>query len=222
MHQWNITKDLTEASQAAADFLQQTIETSLMNKNQCHIILPGGNTPAQCLAMLLEKDLPWHQLHWYLGDERCFPQGHEERNDVMIQKSFYGKINNSHFYPIPAELGAEKAAEQYAETIASVTAFDIAFLGMGEDGHTASLFPGNSALQDKRSVVAVHNAPKPPAGRVSMGLSTLLKTQCRMVLSAGAAKSEILQRIKRGDDLPINQIGDIHWFVDEAAMTETV
>jgi len=115
---------------------------------------------------------------------------------------------------IPAELGAEQGASVYRKTVAAIKQFDIAFLGMGEDGHTASLFPQNPALDDAHSVVAVYNSPKPPDNRVSLSLCTLRSAQYRMVLSGGAEKSSVIRQVKDKAQLPINLIGDIDWFVD--------
>jgi 6-phosphogluconolactonase len=145
-----------------------------------------------------------------------------ERNDLMLEKYFWSRLSQTNVHPIPAELGAEEAAKIYREAISSVESFDIAFLGMGEDGHTASLFPQNKALQDARSVVPVYNSPKPPAERVSLSVDTLKKAGCRIVLAAGAGKAAIIARIKKGEALPINSIGDIHWYVDKTAVTEKV
>lgn len=218
MHHWSTYASLEGAAEAAADFIAQQIAASIEARGLCHMIVPGGNTPAGCFAALAEKPLPWDKLHCYPGDERCYPMGHRERNDVMIRKHLLSRLALIHFHPMPAEQGAEQAALAYRETIESVDAFDIAFLGMGEDGHTASLFPGNAALQQTTSVVAVHDSPKPPADRVSMSLSTLRRARLRVVLAAGASKAEIMARIRADEPLPVNQVGDIHWFVDEASV----
>ena len=225
MHNWNISRDLEQASIAAAEFLSEKITACIEEKDICHVALPGGNTPALCLSKLTEKGLPWRRIHWYLGDERCYPVGHEARNDVMLYKNLWSRINREDdltdcIHCIPAELGAERGAGEYRKLIDSIAGLDIAFLGMGEDGHTASLFPGNAALEDERSVIPVHNSPKAPDDRVSLSIETLNNASCRLVLTAGAAKAEIIARIRQGENLPINLIGDINWFVDEAAMAE--
>ncbi len=219
-HQWHIHNDFTELSQAAADFIADKILQSIQQKNCCHIILPGGNTPALCLSLLELKPLPWEKIHWYLGDERCYPLGHTERNDVMLEKNLWSKLPVSNSHPIPAELGPAVGASVYRKMINDIEQFDIAFLGMGEDGHTASLFPGNKALHDERSVVAVYNSPKAPDERVSMGMNTLKNALCRIVLASGEGKADIISQIQSGDALPINSIGDIEWFVDKAAIRE--
>jgi len=89
---------------------------------------------------------------------------------------------------------------------------------MGEDGHTASMFPENKALSDTRAVVPVYNSPKPPVERVSLSLTSLLKAKSRLVLTTGSGKASAITQVKAGENLPINCIGDINWFIDEAAI----
>jgi 6-phosphogluconolactonase len=220
VHQWTVSSSLDAASIAAADFIAAQISTSIEARGVCHMIVPGGNTPARCFALLAEMPLQWDKVHCYPGDERCYEVGHAERNDVMIEANLLSRIPDVHFYPMPAELGAERAAEAYRAMVDPIIMFDIAFLGMGEDGHTASLFPGNAALRQTASVVAVHGSPKPPADRVSMSLSTIRQARQRVVLTAGASKRAIMARIRAGEPLPVNQVGDIHWFVDEASISK--
>jgi len=219
MHKWFVYPEITEASQQAAEYLANIIQESIDKNNVCHIALPGGNTPALCFKYLAKKNLPWNKIHWYPGDERCYPVGHHDRNDVMLQNNLWAHISETNIHKIPAELGAETGAEEYRTLIDTINNFDIAFLGMGEDGHTASLFPGNEALQDIRSVVPVHLSPKPPSERISLSKNTLQKASYRIVLASGSEKSNVISRIKQGEMLPINQLGDIIWFVDEAVLS---
>lgn len=220
MHKWFIYKELDQAAKAAADYIADIIENTLQENDVCHIALPGGNTPKHSLSYLTKKDLPWHKVYWYLGDERCFPKGHAERNDVMLEKYLWSKISSTHVFRMPTELGAEQAAAVYRNVIATFDHFDIAFLGIGEDGHTASLFPGNNALNDARSVIPVYNSPKAPSERVSLSIETLRLALNRIVLVGGIEKSDIIMRIKKGEALPINSLGDIHWYIDEAAVSK--
>lgn len=219
MHKWFVYKDLEQAAIAAAIYMADIIKKTLKEKDICYIALPGGNTPKHCLSYLAEKDLAWKKVHWYLGDERCFPKGHKERNDVMLEQYLWSKISATHIYPIRTELGAEQAAKLYRETIAPIKQFDIVFLGIGDDGHTASLFPGNDALNDKRTVIPVYNSPKNPSERVSLSVGTLRHALNRIVLATGKEKSTIIKRIKNAEDLPINSLGDVNWFVDEDAFS---
>lgn len=197
MHQWHVYSEFKQASAEAAEALAVKIASCLDVKDICHVVLPGGSTPVDCLQQLAKKNLAWGKIHWYLSDERCYPTGHHERNDVMLQENFWSHLPDAIIHSIPAELGPEVAASLYREVIRPVKNFDIAFLGMGEDGHTASLFPDNKVLHDKRTVVPVFDSPKAPDQRVSLGMTSLKNAEYRMVLAAGKSKAEIIARIKK-------------------------
>jgi len=216
---FKIFPDAEAVAQAAAEYLYDQITTCVNAKAVCHVALPGGSTPARCLELLSGKPLPWSSIHWYVGDERCYPPGHPERNDSMIQLQLWSRIETpaENLHPIPAELGPELAAETYSVLIDKIGCLDIVVLGIGEDGHTASLFPNNPAIENKHSVVPVFDAPKPPAERVSLGLTTIQSAGQRIVLVSGSGKREALAQLKQGKQLPIALIGASHWFVDEAA-----
>jgi len=222
MHEWHIYPDFTEASKQTAEFLAEKIQHVIDEKGACHIILPGGNTPAESLGYLATKSLDWDKIHWYLGDERCLPSLDPERNDLMLYNNLWSKIGSTHIYRIPTELGAKEAAAIYRNVIKDIERFDIAYLGMGEDGHTASLFPQHEALDDHRSVIPVSHSPKPPSDRVSLSLVTLSKAKIKIVLVSGQNKAGVIKRIKEGESLPVNRIGDINWFIDEAANTTEI
>ncbi len=219
MHKWFVYKEFDQAAKAAADFIAHTIEASIQKNNICHVALPGGSTPKYCLTCLADKKLPWEKVHWYLGDERCFPKGHAERNDVMLEKYLWSKISDTHIYRMQAEKGAEAAATAYRDVVAEFDCFDLAFLGLGEDGHTASLFPDNAALGDTRSVIPVYHSPKPPSERVSLSVTTLKSALNRVVLVGGNEKAAVIAQIKNNEPLPVNCLGDIFWYVDEAAVS---
>lgn len=224
MHTWSVHSNFDEASKSAADFLSDKIELAIKERGHCSVALPGGNSPVVCLGYLANNNLDWEKVHWYMGDERCYPHGHEERNDVMLKNAFWShlsttKMTTENIHTIPAELGAEEAAEVYRAEIKSVKSLDIAFLGLGEDGHTASLFPNNNALKDSRTVVPVHNSPKAPDERVSLSLNMLKMAKCRVIIASGNAKAKIISRIKSGETLPVNCIGDINWFTDETTIS---
>lgn len=218
MHNWHTFASPELAAQAAAEFIADLIKQSLQKNALCHVALPGGSTPARCFNYLSQQNIDWQRVHWYLGDERCLPVGHAERNDVMVHQHLWSKIQATPqtIHTIPAELGAEIAAAEYASVINGVT-LDIALLGMGEDGHTASLFPGNIALENQYSVAPVFNAPKPPANRVSLGITTLHRARHRVVLTTGESKYPAIAQIRNQADLPVTRIGDIEWFIDVAA-----
>ena len=118
-------------------------------------------------------------------------------------------------------MGSAIAAEVYAKLLDASPVMDIVLLGMGEDGHTASLFPGNAALQDNRLAVPVYDSPKPPSERVSMGYAALNAARHRILMVAGSGKTDALVRIRAGEALPIAAIADAEWLVDHDAMGAT-
>lgn len=215
MHNWLVFDDFDGASKAAADFIADKILECLAQKDICNVALPGGNSPVTCLGYLATKKIPWQKVHWYLGDERCYPAGHADRNDVMLENAFWSLLGKTNIHRMRTEFGAEQAAELYRIEISLFDNFDVAFLGIGEDGHTASLFPDNPALEDKRSVVPVYHSPKPPENRVSLSINTLKNAHCRVIVTGGTSKSPIIKRIKENENLPVNCIGDINWFTDK-------
>ena len=219
MSDFKVYKNPEAVARAAADYLFQQIKTCVAEKGLCHVVLPGGSTPARCLELLAEKPLPWKNIHWYPGDERCYPVGHSERNDTMIAAKLFSQDDkvSENFFPIPAELGPEQGAESYATLIDTTAGMDIVVLGMGEDGHTASLFPGNVALDDIRSVVPVYGAPKAPLERISISLTTLKNAGECIVIATGENKREALAKLKQGAVLPVARVEADVWFVDEAA-----
>ena len=231
MNELKIFAEPEAVAQAAAEYLFEKINHCIEKHGICHVVLPGGSTPARCLELLAEKPLQWQHIHWYPGDERCYPPGHDERNDTMIMDKLFARNDNvSHeasqtFHPVPAEQGASNGAKIYAEFLHETLQnsngnFDIVVLGMGEDGHTASLFPGNPALDDTHDAVAVFNAPKASDERVSISLQRLKNAATCMVITTGEGKYEALAKIKQGEKLPIAMVEPDIWFVDEAAVNQ--
>lgn len=219
MSSFKVLADAEAVATEAAAYIFDQIKNCVDTKGECHVVLPGGTTPARCLELLADMPLPWKHIHWYPGDERCYPVGHVERNDTMIIKKLFSGRDHSlmNFHPIPAELGPEQGAEQFAECINAAAGIDVVVLGMGEDGHTASLFPDNPALNDSRSVVPVYNAPKAPKDRISLSLTTLKNAEHCIVIATGANKGEALLNIRNGQSLPVSMVEPDVWFVDKAA-----
>ena len=216
---FRVYKDAEAVAEAVADYLFDRINACVIEKDICHVLLPGGTTPARCMDLLAEKPLSWDRIHWYPGDERCYPKGHAERNDVMIYQHLFSRPDSvvENFHPIPAELGAEQAADKYRAFFDHIRSIDIAVLGMGEDGHTASLFPGNPALDSNDSIVAVHDSPKPPDDRVSFGLQTLRYAGESILIATGSNKREAIAKLESGEPIPVTMIEPDVCFLDTAA-----
>lgn len=190
-------------AQAACQHILQAAEQAIQQQGAFHLVLAGGSTPERTYRLLAAAPADWANWHIYYGDERCLPPEHPERNSQMAQQAWLARvaIPLAQQHPIPAELGATQAAQQYAQTIASVLPFDLVLLGMGEDGHTASLFPDQS-LDTEQLTQAVFNAPKPPPERVSLSRKALQQTQAILFLITGANKREAWQAWQAGAALP--------------------
>ena len=186
------------------------------------LALAGGDTPRRCYERLRASNFDWSRVEIYFGDERCLPRGDSGRNDTMAGQAWLNHIPlpSGNCHPIPAELGPEAAAAVYAEVLRPGLPLDLVLLGLGEDGHTASLFPGNAALQQTQPVVPVHSAPKPPAERVSLSLAVLNAARHKLFLVSGAGKRDVLQRLASEPDLPAARILGAEWLVDRAAWPE--
>ncbi|TAM91802.1 MAG: 6-phosphogluconolactonase, partial [Rhodanobacteraceae bacterium] len=130
------------------------------------IVLAGGNTPRKLYRGLRNADCDWSRWHVWFGDERCAPPDDPERNSRMARDEWldHVAIPIANIHPIPAEAGAREGAVLYARALRAVDAFDLVLLGLGEEGHTASLFPGHDwgMHADSPDALAVFKAPKPP------------------------------------------------------------
>ncbi len=210
--------DAGQLAQTVARRIAELAAQAIAARGVFYIALAGGNTPRRCYQALCHHDINWQRVHVYFGDERCLPIGDPDRNDSMVRASLLDRIDipSANIHCIPAELGAEQAAAQYAAMLPPI--LDVVMLGMGEDGHTASLFPDNSAAQSGLPVVPVYASPKPPAQRVSLGMTTLNAARTKLFLVSGEAKRTALARILRGIPLPAARIFNAEWHLDRAAL----
>lgn len=199
--------DAAALTPALADALLAVAAAALAARGVFHLVLAGGSTPRALYRELAARqagDARW-QI-WY-GDERCLPPDDPERNSVMAESAWLAgsAIPAQNRCPIAAERGAVEAAADYGERLKHVPDFDLVLLGMGEDGHTASLFPGHDWGEDSGSpaALAVADAPKPPPERVSLSAARLRRSQHVWLLMTGAGKREALARWNSGVVLPV-------------------
>lgn len=204
-------------ARSLADMLSVEIQKAIQARGACHMVFPGGNSPRLVLNYLQEKSIEWSSLYLYPSDERCVPVNDPERNDLLIEEFFFGKtaLPTENLRRIPAELGADEGSRKFTELLSTIPSFDIALLGMGPDGHTASLFPDNEALLLSEDAVPVFNAPKVPAQRISLSVSRLANSRERWFIVNDQKKKNIMDQVMRGDDLPISRIQPTAWFVSE-------
>jgi 6-phosphogluconolactonase len=201
------------------------------------VSLSGGSTPRRLYQFLATQEIasrfPWNRVHWFWGDERFVPYDHPDSNYRMARDAFLARVPvpDDNIHAVPTEgLAPEQAAAAYettlkqfygADTLApNRPLFDIILLGIGENGHTASLFPGQPTLQEtRRWAVAVIGAQPEP--RITLTYPTLDSGCDVAFVVSGKAKRDVVMRAQSGDrTIPasmIRPVGRLHWFTDRAA-----
>jgi len=203
----HIYNDMQEVAEAAVSEILKMADDSIAQRGAFHLVLAGGTTPRRAYQLLVNADTDWSRWHIYYGDERCLPVDDPERNSLMVQRAWLDHVTipQEQIHPMPAELGAEAGASLYTAIIEPVFPFDTVLLGMGEDGHTASLFPGHQH-DESELVHAVHQAPKPPSERISLSRSSLTATRQLLLLVTGSSKQVALVKWAAGEPLPVSSI----------------
>ena len=204
---WHTLETADQVAIATYEHLLKSAEQAIAKHGSFKLVLAGGSTPEKVYRLLAKADLDWSKWFVYHGDERCLPVDHVDRNSLMAKKSFLAAvaIPDEQIFDIPAELGPELGAKAYADVVAKALPFDMVLLGMGEDGHTASLFPGH--VHDLNALThAVYNSPKPPSERVSISAKALGETHELIFLITGANKQEAVRAWRAGADLPVATI----------------
>ena len=166
---WHAYPNTSLLEHAAAQAIFKASQVAINLHGAFHIVLVGGNTPRHVYELLRTVDTDWHLWHIYFGDERCLPSAHPERNSSMAAQAWLDHVSipPNQIHIIAAEQHAETAAQDYAQILNNIDRFDLVILGLGEDGHTASLFPEHDwgTSSDAPAALAVHDAPKPPPRR---------------------------------------------------------
>ncbi|HED18042.1 MAG TPA: 6-phosphogluconolactonase [Gammaproteobacteria bacterium] len=204
---WNRLPDADSVAAEATRQILQFALASIQDHGAFRIVLAGGSTPKKVYQLLSSSEADWANWHLYLGDERCLPMGHADRNSSMIHAAWLkqGQIPPDQVHWIAAESGPEQGASMYENVVREAVPFDLVLLGMGEDGHTASLFPGQKH-DSGRLVVGVTGAPKPPPERISLSYTGLAKTQNILVLVTGSGKQPAVARWRAGESLPVARL----------------
>ena len=213
---------------AAVKWVNQAAATALAERGEFHIVLAGGGTPEKLYRALAGQKHDWSHWHIWFGDERCLPPEDSQRNSQMAAFAWLDQIDipTSNVHIIPAELGPEAAAQAYTQALQNCKAFDLVLLGLGQDGHTASLFPGHDWGSESASPAAlpVRQAPKPPAERVTLSARRLSQTRGVLFLITGADKRNALQEWQRHVTIPASAIqpnGGIDLLIDTDANVNT-
>lgn len=172
--------------------------TAIAARARFDIVLAGGETPRELYRQLGQQPCDWAHWHIWFGDERCLPPNTTGRNDDMARDTWLQHVSVPPQHICP--LDAPDAAARLAQT----PIFDLVLLGLGEDGHTASLFPGHDwgCAPNAPAILSVSNAPKPPSSRLSLSAARLSATRHAWFLVCGTSKQPALQRWRTGESLP--------------------
>ena len=207
---WIGVADVTALQQAAYQRILGASARAIERHGRFLIVLAGGSTPRDTYRMLRGADTDWSRWHAYFGDERCSPAKDGERNSRMAAVTWFQHvpIPAAQVHPMPVELGAGAAALAYADTLRGVGEFDLVLLGLGEDGHTASLFPGGDwgMTPGAPDVLAVFDAPKKPSHRVSLSAARLSRTREVLFMIEGESKRDAVTQWRMGADIPARAI----------------
>lgn len=219
-----VFSDAAALHAAAADYILEAARAAIAARGVYRLVLAGGETPRPVYGRLAVARADWDRWLIYFGDERCLPAGNARRNDCMARNVWLDRVPvpPANVHSIPAELGADTAAARYAEVLAAIGDFDLVLLGLGDDGHTASLFPGQTS--SSADVLAVHAAPKPPPERVTLSAARLSRTRQALFLVTGAGKRAALTAWRQGRDIPARHIappGGVVLWLDASAATES-
>ena len=211
----NILKE-KEFDSFSAEFLHNTLKIFSENKKNISIALSGGSTPLPILSILKEYKLNWEYFNFFMVDERNVSISSSSSNYGNIEKVFFRDVNSSSYSMINDNYSIEECAINYEKLLCSkiplgennLPIFDLILLGIGDDGHTASLFPDTKGLNESKKAVIKNSVPQLDTERITLTYPVILNASKIIILAKGAAKGEILKKIKigKGDHYPIAQI----------------
>jgi 6-phosphogluconolactonase len=223
---------LAGAAEACAHRMEQIVGERVREAGRATVAISGGTTPRRMLEAMRGAELG--RVHWFWVDERCVDAGDKDSNYRMAREALFeaARIPEENIHRVKVELGAEQAAAAYEREIreffglaeGAAPVFDVVHLGMGPEGHTASLFPGQVLIGERVRLTAAVRTPKPPPLRVTMLPTAILGARHIVILAGGADKAEAVARALDGADemeVPVAMVrraaGEVVWFLDEGA-----
>jgi 6-phosphogluconolactonase len=228
-------EDHGSLSHAAARLFVEVGKIAVASQGRFVVALSGGSTPRQFYALLgsslYRNSVDWHCVHVFWADERCVPPDHRESNfklayDTLLSATSIPEIN---IHRVKGEDGPEKAAREYEQDIENYfghdkPVFDLIILGVGKDGHTASIFPGSTTVHETARIAVPVLLDKPGVSRVTLTLPVINHASHVLVLASGKDKAEVVQEVLAGENLNQYPAGLVHpengrltWFVDREA-----
>ncbi len=234
-----VLPDPQALAEAAARHVAEYAQTAIRERGRFSIALSGGSTPRELHLRLSSRPLvdqiDWARVHVFFGDERSVPPDDERSNFRMANETLLSKvpIPRDQIHPIRGELPPEEAAAEYEQQVrqfagAEPPRLDVILLGMGDNGHTASLFPGLSAVREQRRWVVAEYVGEVSMWRITLTPVVLNLAREDVFLVAGSAKAQMLRQVLEGppapDKLPAQVVrptlGDVIWMVDAAAAAQ--
>jgi 6-phosphogluconolactonase len=239
-----IHRDSQACAEAAAEFVLEVGKEAVRANGRFLIALSGGTTPETLYRALtapaFADRFDWSRTIFFFGDERCVPPDDPRSNYALAKKTLFTPLNimPSQVYRMAGESSDPQAAAfEYEQQLRLATkaslsvqpSLDLILLGLGEDGHTASLFPGASILRDRQRVIAATQSPKDPPNRLTMTLAAINRASVILFLVIGAGKAGVVRaildpRTEADQQLPASLVspeeGRLIWFLDQAAAAE--
>ncbi len=233
-------KDSDELSQAATKKFIELANQAIAERGRFLVSLSGGSTPMKLFERLANETLDWTRVHFFWGDERCVPVDDPGNTYGQTKKILFDKIGTTNIHRVTSDpstgsgqrLEPAQAAQAYAQTLSGFAdapfdfpRFDLVLLGMGDDGHTASLFPGSPVEIETSTIAVTAHYQDRPANRVSLTPKVFNQAREIWFLVTGAGKAETLRHVINGErnleQLPAQRIqpvnGNLIWMIDEAA-----
>lgn len=225
-------RDSDELSRAATKKFIDLANQAIAERGQFLVSLSGGSTPMKLYERIANEPLDWSRVHFFWGDERCVPVEDAGNTYGQTKKFFFDKIGATNIHRVESELEPASAAQAYAHTLSGFAdapfdfpRFDLVLLGMGDDGHTASLFPGSQVDIETPTIAVTAHYQDRPANRVSLTPKVFNQAREIWFLVTGAGKAETLRNVILGERnlelypaqriQPVN--GNLVWMIDEAA-----
>ena len=223
-------KDAQEGGELAAAILLESALQAVGERGAFALAIPGGSSPKGVFGALVSPKMrdafPWDRTHLFWVDERAVSVEHADSNFGAFARDvlFDLPIPHERVYRMKGELGPDAGASDYASTLEDVLGddpvLDAALLGIGEDGHVASLFPGARELSSGGTVIGIADSPKPPPERITLTMPVLRSSRLVLVLGLGAGKADAVSRCLAGEPLPARLASEgsrAVWVIDDAA-----
>ncbi|MBO4312733.1 MAG: 6-phosphogluconolactonase [Desulfovibrio sp.] len=234
----HIHKTPAAMAERAAHILAAACEEAVAERGVFRIALSGGQTPIPLFRLLAADDwanrLPWDKMTFFWVDERCVGPDDPNSNYGLARRELLSHVPATHFYRMRGEMDPVEAAAMYEQQMRTefgidqnaVPRFDFILLGMGEDGHTGSIFPKSAAIAEKKRLAIDLYVPERKADRITLTLPVINNARCCMFIVTGKEKHSVLTKaldLLAEPTLPAQKvhpsIGDLIWVVDEAAAT---